>query len=173
MQLTSRGFGKISEARRDGKSNVRRGWLAKLCATRTPTYRSKDSSMCGQWRAWESRKMPRRDRGKSRGKVEGDARADSGLFIKLYEIACARFRSRAGEDEMRPTVEHISHERRAGCRMYVKRARVYVKLVSRSLKLKPSNAENLVLRNVRVASSEFCSCSAEFLKSEIGRFGTL
>jgi len=34
-------------------------------------------------------------------KKSGDAYADSGLFIKLYEIARARFsHSRLGEDEM-------------------------------------------------------------------------
>lgn len=39
-----------------------------------------------------------------------DAYIDSGLFIKLYEIARARFSQlRLGEDEMWPTAKRISH----------------------------------------------------------------
>lgn len=45
-----------------------------------------------------------------RWKSPGDARADSGLFIKLYEIARARFfRSQLGEDEMWPTAKTAFH----------------------------------------------------------------
>lgn len=40
----------------------------------------------------------------------GDAYADSGLFIKLYEIARVRFSQPGlGEDEMWPTAKRISH----------------------------------------------------------------